>query len=316
MLSKIASKKNLVLIMASVGIVALTGCQATSPKVTTDGNHVNVNNVDWQRQTANGYQTVTSNQLPNNMSRVVFVRPANNMADQSSANISLDNRYLVSLQGGNYTQTDICSGQGVLSVVPTGAKINDLQANAATFKFAPQQTYYFAVDVDKTTNQPTLTQLNPNNAQTLLAGKSLQTHQVSRIVNNCAPVVVQQPVVVAPVVVTTPAPKDIRLAIQFDTAKSVVKQQYKDEIADVARYLNQYPSLTAVVEGHTDNVGKDSSNQSLSQRRAEAVRQELIADGVNAGRLTAVGYGEARPVADNSTATGRAENRRVVVSTR
>lgn len=313
MLLSYINKKQFVLVIASLGMMGLTGCQSTASKVTTDGNHVTVNKTDWQRHAATGYQVPSASQIPNNMSHIVFVRPANNMADQSSANISLDNRYLVSLQGGNYTQTDICSGQGILSIVPTGVKINDLQANAATFNFAPQQTYYFAVDVDRATNQPSLTQLNPNDALSLLNNKALQTHQISRIVNNCAPVVTN-PVAIAPI--AAPAPKDIRLAVQFDTAKSIVKQQYQAEIADVAHYLNQYPTLTAVVEGHTDSVGNADANQRLSQSRAEAVKQVLIADGVNANRLQAVGYGETRPVADNNTATGRANNRRVVVSTR
>jgi OOP family OmpA-OmpF porin len=65
------------------------------------------------------------------------------------------------------------------------------------------------------------------------------------------------------------------------------------------------------VAGHTDSVGTDQYNQGLSERRANSVRDYLVEQGVRASRLTAVGYGENRPVATNDTADGRQENRRV-----
>ena len=65
------------------------------------------------------------------------------------------------------------------------------------------------------------------------------------------------------------------------------------------------------IEGHTDNVGNAAANQALSARRAEAVKAYLVGKGIAADRLTATGYGQERPVADNSTINGRAENRRV-----
>ena len=77
--------------------------------------------------------------------------------------------------------------------------------------------------------------------------------------------------------------------------------------------MKQYPMTDTVIEGHTDSVGTAAYNLSLSQRRAEAVRQVLIDQfKVDASRLTSVGYGEERPIADNRTAEGRQLNRRVV----
>ena len=65
------------------------------------------------------------------------------------------------------------------------------------------------------------------------------------------------------------------------------------------------------VEGHTDNTGTDAINQPLSERRAQAIVEELVKDGIAASALTARGYGSSRPVADNATPEGRARNRRV-----
>jgi OOP family OmpA-OmpF porin len=76
--------------------------------------------------------------------------------------------------------------------------------------------------------------------------------------------------------------------------------------------MQTYPTTTTVIEGHTDNVGSAAMNKDLSQRRAEAVRDNLIKNyNIDPNRIKAVGYGFERPVADNSTAAGRKMNRRI-----
>jgi OOP family OmpA-OmpF porin len=110
-----------------------------------------------------------------------------------------------------------------------------------------------------------------------------------------------------------PITVSITLDVKFDFDKAVVKPQYRSEVERAATFLNQHPGSTAVVEGHTDSVGNDAYNQRLSERRANSVRQYLVSQfGISPSRVTAVGYGEARPIATNDTAAGRAENRRVV----
>jgi len=105
----------------------------------------------------------------------------------------------------------------------------------------------------------------------------------------------------------------IKLAVKFDTDKAVVKDQYLDDIGNLAKFMNQYANTVVTVEGHTDSQGSDAYNKVLSQKRAEAVKQVLITKfGISADRITAKGFGEAQPVADNKTAAGREENRRVV----
>ena len=110
-----------------------------------------------------------------------------------------------------------------------------------------------------------------------------------------------------------PLPKkvSISLAIEFDTGKAVIHPQYDEQIKKVAEFMTTYPGTTAVIEGHTDNVGKEASNLRLSTRRAESVRTYLIGKfGIAPQRLVAKGFGSSQPVADNATPEGRQKNRR------
>jgi outer membrane protein OmpA-like peptidoglycan-associated protein len=75
--------------------------------------------------------------------------------------------------------------------------------------------------------------------------------------------------------------------------------------------LKEYPSLRLSIAGHTDNLGKPEKNQTLSQARAEAVRDYLVQKGIDAARIDATGFGDTQPVKDNKTAAGRAANRRI-----
>lgn len=89
-----------------------------------------------------------------------------------------------------------------------------------------------------------------------------------------------------------------------------------DEISRVSRVLNQYPDTNIQVAGHTDSTGSEEFNQTLSVNRAENVKNALIGQGVNPGRITTIGFGESAPVADNSSESGRQLNRRVVITIR
>jgi len=104
----------------------------------------------------------------------------------------------------------------------------------------------------------------------------------------------------------------INLNVLFDFDKSDVKPKYHSEIKRVADYMNAYPWEKATLEGHTDSRGTDAYNQKLSQRRVDAIKNYLVDKfGIGADRLTAVGYGESRPIATNDTDEGRQLNRRV-----
>lgn len=97
----------------------------------------------------------------------------------------------------------------------------------------------------------------------------------------------------------------------FDFDKAVVKPQYYAMLDDVADVMMQNPGMRLELQGHTDSIGTEAYNMDLSKRRANAVMNYLVRQGVSANRLSTVGYGETRPVASNATREGRAQNRRV-----
>lgn len=101
--------------------------------------------------------------------------------------------------------------------------------------------------------------------------------------------------------------------ITFDTNRADVRPQFQPVLDQLAGSINQYPGTVVQIEGHTDSVGAAAYNQTLSENRAQSVRSYLIQRGVASNRLQAIGYGLTRPIADNATAEGRAQNRRVEV---
>lgn len=98
--------------------------------------------------------------------------------------------------------------------------------------------------------------------------------------------------------------------IFFNTGSAQLLKKSFKPLDEVVKILNENPTLLLDIEGHTDNTGKPEKNQALSEARANAVKAYLTSKGIDAGRLTAAGYGSDRPVADNKTTAGRAKNRR------
>ena len=103
----------------------------------------------------------------------------------------------------------------------------------------------------------------------------------------------------------------ISLQIQFDTAKATIRPDSAATIKQIHELLKTNSQLKIMIEGHTDNVGQAKANQKLSEERAAAVAAALVSQGIAANRLTAAGFGQERPVADNTKEDGRAKNRRV-----
>jgi outer membrane protein OmpA-like peptidoglycan-associated protein len=99
--------------------------------------------------------------------------------------------------------------------------------------------------------------------------------------------------------------------VLFETGKYALRPAARERLAKVAGIVLAYPDLHLAAEGHTDSVGGDSYNQTLSERRAASVRDYLVQQGVPIATVTSAGFGKTQPVASNSTAEGRQLNRRV-----
>jgi len=103
--------------------------------------------------------------------------------------------------------------------------------------------------------------------------------------------------------------------IFFETGSDKLKTSSLAQLDILADILKRYNAAVLTIEGHTDNVGDDSFNQNLSQKRAQAVKDYLMTKGILESRLIAIGFGEAKPIADNNSSAGRTQNRRVELKT-
>jgi OmpA-OmpF porin, OOP family len=132
-----------------------------------------------------------------------------------------------------------------------------------------------------------------------------------------APVAAMPPPVEEPVMVVVPVPDKTQeycsiLDLQFTIDSDEIQREDKEKLTVVGTFLTKYPDSTAVIEGHSDNVGGAQHNLDLSQRRAQSVVDYLVnVQHIAPARLKAVGYGEARPIADNATEEGKRQNRRI-----
>ena len=102
--------------------------------------------------------------------------------------------------------------------------------------------------------------------------------------------------------------------IQFETGSNRIRSASRAILGEVITIINENPTYLLNIGGHTDSVGSSESNQRLSQRRADAVKKYLTDRGIDSSRVTAVGYGESNPIADNKYNAGRKQNRRVELS--
>jgi outer membrane protein OmpA-like peptidoglycan-associated protein len=104
--------------------------------------------------------------------------------------------------------------------------------------------------------------------------------------------------------------------VLFDSGSSSLAPGAYSRLDQLADTLNRYPDTDVIVKGHTDAAGSETSNQALSERRADAVRRYLISKGVASARITSIGFGESMPLVTNSTVEGRQQNRRVEIELR
>jgi OmpA-OmpF porin, OOP family len=101
--------------------------------------------------------------------------------------------------------------------------------------------------------------------------------------------------------------------VLFDFDRSTVKPEAAAILDRLVAFMNENKDKKSTLSGHTDNVGADAYNQRLSERRVNSVRDYVVKQGVDAGRVSGQGFGESKPIADNRTKEGRAKNRRVEI---
>jgi len=106
----------------------------------------------------------------------------------------------------------------------------------------------------------------------------------------------------------------LKSGLLFDTGKSVLKPAAQADLVQLAATLNKYSGTVLLIEGHADSQGAEDYNLKLSEARAHAVSSFLAKNNVDVSRFTIMGYGESQPIADNATAEGRAQNRRVEIA--
>lgn len=107
------------------------------------------------------------------------------------------------------------------------------------------------------------------------------------------------------------AVKIVTHGINFDVDKATLRPESMGTLNQIKRILTDNPDLKFEIDGHTDNTGTPAHNMTLSQQRADVVKAQLVAMGIDAGRLSTKGFGDTKPIAPNTTAEGKANNRRV-----
>jgi OmpA-OmpF porin, OOP family len=107
------------------------------------------------------------------------------------------------------------------------------------------------------------------------------------------------------------APRFVLGGITFDTGKATIRAESFPRLDSVVEYMTHKKSARIEISGHTDNVGNPKANKALSEKRAQACRDYLISKGIDGSRLTAIGYGDERPIGPNDTDQGRQSNRRI-----
>lgn len=276
----------------------------------TEEGMVRVNNVAWCPNKVVDVDTILNTLTPEGTARLVFYRPMDEDDSRTGVNIAINDDYQVSLHPGSFTTDYSCIGDNRLSNRSSELNTNDLLLKHNTSTLKNKETQYYEINVNKNRVAKSK-RVSEDQARAAMAGMTYQSHQISKVIPNCA--LRPQPKPQPPSAPILEEKVTINLQVLFDNDKSVVKPQYLRDLSTAAEFMQKYSDTTVVIEGHTDSNASDAYNIALSKRRAQAVKEVFINQyGISPARIQAVGYGESRPIASNATAEGRQMNRRVV----
>ena len=300
-------------LMAALG---LAGCQTISGNE-TPANNSQTNNVVWQK-TGEVFDPKGNEMLKANESRLVFFRQDDNAAQSSPVvvKVSDDNLFQVSLDNNYYSDIVVCNGSQIVTAQNMHPVNGQVLAQSEQFSFAPQATTYLQVGL-LDTGAPAIQQLSANQAVSMLENSKRGTHQVSRVFIECdAPKpVVTPPVVVSPVQPTveppaqnTPIRNERLFTVLFDFDSTKITTETASDLGLMAELISEpVTQKTSFWKVILIVKGPKAYNVKLSQRTSsQSGQRDVLVNnyGIEGTELSAIGYGESRPVDTNKTEQG------------
>lgn len=268
--------------------VSLTACHTVSNQ--QSAKTYTGADVTWTKHKDIAFAPATADTLPKNTANLVFYRDLDDLSDQTTVNIGINDRYQASLRAGNYTAIASCVGDNKISTIITEKKINNLQFNPNVIDMMPAKNYYFKVSVNN--GKSTAKRVTEKQALAEIKDKLLQTHTISRVqAKNCQP---YEPRTPDPVPVSN---LNLFKVFYFDFDIDKMTPAETQRAFNFGKEILQTgKDYEVFLSGHADPVGTNSYNKPLSRRRAINVAKTLEQAGVKASSIKLGSFGESKPI--------------------
>lgn len=291
-------------------MTSLLGCQ-TITNNPSELNSLQIHQASWITS-GEAFSQSDNSVLAANESRVVFFRDEEeDSSDVIRLGLGVNNVFQSSLQNRHYSEAIICSGIQIVNI--TVSDNNKVTTYSQKYDLPPQITTYLQVGTSKS-RHPFIEKLSLDEVLNSPEIFTRQAHQINRVSSKCNTldnVGLQQSEMLSTVDNSDmDAPLYFHLLFDFDSVE--VKKESVIELSKVADAVQSFPERVLILEGHTDDKGPKRYNLTLSQKRADAVKNILINQyDLDALQIDSMGYGESRPMDTSGTEKGRQNNRRV-----